>query len=109
MPSPPLLIMDLGRPERFVNMLRIFKPRSPMSMGAWCLSLFGGLLSGAVGADLLGRKREARVLGGATAVTGGDLRAHTGGLAAAPGVPRCARAPPFPAAILLAQGPPPGP
>ena len=29
MPSPPLLIMDLGRPERFYNMLRIFKPRSP--------------------------------------------------------------------------------
>ena len=43
MPSPPLLIMDLGRPERFYNMLRIFKPRSPMSMGAWCLSVFGGL------------------------------------------------------------------
>ena len=39
--------MDLGRPERFVNMLRIFKPRSPMSMGAWCLSVFGGLASAA--------------------------------------------------------------
>ena len=38
MPSPPLLIMDLGRPERFYNMLRIFKPRSPMSMGAWALT-----------------------------------------------------------------------
>ena len=42
-PSPPLLIMDLGRPERFYNMLRIFKPRSPMSAGAWCLTLFGNL------------------------------------------------------------------
>ena len=36
-PCPPLLIADLGRPLRFLNMLRIFKPRSPMSMGAWCL------------------------------------------------------------------------
>ena len=25
------LIHDLGRPERFLNMLRIFKPRSPMN------------------------------------------------------------------------------
>ena len=33
-PSPPLLIMDLGRPERFYNMLRVFKPRSPMNLGA---------------------------------------------------------------------------
>jgi nucleotide-binding universal stress UspA family protein len=31
--SPILLIMDLGRPERFYNMLRIVKWRSPMSMG----------------------------------------------------------------------------
>ena len=36
-PAPLLLIGDLGRPERFLNMLRIFKPRSPMNMGAWCL------------------------------------------------------------------------
>ena len=36
-PRRSLLIMDLGRPARFLNMLRIFKPRSPMSMGAWCL------------------------------------------------------------------------
>lgn len=41
--SPILLIMDLGRPERFYNMLRIVKWRSPMSMGSWALSLFGGL------------------------------------------------------------------
>src|SRR4051794_31718565 len=33
----PLLIADLGRPERFLHMFRIFKTRSPMSMGAWCL------------------------------------------------------------------------
>jgi hypothetical protein len=38
--SPILLIMDLGRPLRFLNMLRVFKPQSAMSMGAWILVLF---------------------------------------------------------------------
>ena len=36
--SPILLIMDLGRPHLFLNMLRVFKHRSAMSMGAWILS-----------------------------------------------------------------------
>ena len=36
-----LLIMDLGRPHLFLNMLRVFKHRSAMSMGAWILSAFG--------------------------------------------------------------------
>ena len=39
--SPVLLIMDLGRPRLFLNMLRVFKHRSAMSMGAWILSGFG--------------------------------------------------------------------
>jgi len=46
LPCPPLLIKDLGRPERFLNMLRIFKVKSPMSMGVWGLlgfSAFSGL------------------------------------------------------------------
>jgi formate-dependent nitrite reductase membrane component NrfD len=39
--SPVLLILDLGRPHLFLNMLRVFKHRSAMSMGAWILSMFG--------------------------------------------------------------------
>jgi len=39
--SPILLIMDLGRPQLFLNMLRVFKHRSPMSVGAWILAAFG--------------------------------------------------------------------
>src|SRR5216110_1454286 len=39
--SPILLIMDLGRPHLFLNMLRVFKPQSAMSMGAWILIGFG--------------------------------------------------------------------
>lgn len=40
--SAPLLISDLGRPERFLNMLRVFKPQSPMSVGVWTLTAFSG-------------------------------------------------------------------
>src|SRR5918912_64729 len=58
--SPILLIMDLGRPERFYNMLRILKLRSPMSTGSWALTIFGvlsGLIAVAQAAQdgLLGR------------------------------------------------------
>ncbi|HEX3802134.1 MAG TPA: NrfD/PsrC family molybdoenzyme membrane anchor subunit [Solirubrobacteraceae bacterium] len=91
LPSPPLLILDLGRPERFYNMLRVFKPRSPMSMGSWCLSLFGGLASGAVFADLLGRRKTARSLGAANAVVAGYLGSYTGVLLASTAVPVWAR------------------
>lgn len=46
LPCPVLLIKDLGRPERFLHMLRIFKVKSPMSMGTWGLisfSVFSGI------------------------------------------------------------------
>src|SRR5438034_8640366 len=46
LPCPILLIKDLGRPDRFLHMLRIFKVKSPMSMGTWGLlsfSLFSGV------------------------------------------------------------------
>ncbi len=39
LPCPPLLIKDLGRPERFLNMLRMFKVKSPMSTGQQIWSL----------------------------------------------------------------------
>jgi len=39
---PVLLVSDLGRPSRFLNMLRVFKWRSPMSMGSWILVAFSG-------------------------------------------------------------------
>src|SRR5438094_2584573 len=46
LPCPLLLIKDLGRPERFLHMLRIFKVKSPMSSGTGGLvsfSLFSGV------------------------------------------------------------------
>jgi hypothetical protein len=32
------LVHDLGRPMRFMGMLRVFRPTSPMNVGAWILS-----------------------------------------------------------------------
>ena len=65
--SPILLIWDLGRPERFYNMMRIWKLRSPMSNQSWSLVVYGNL-SGAVAAHqaaedgLLGRNFLSRLL-----------------------------------------------
>ncbi|SRR5579884_3115155 len=36
--SGALLVYDLGKPQRFLNMLRVFRPTSPMNVGAWILS-----------------------------------------------------------------------
>jgi formate-dependent nitrite reductase membrane component NrfD len=43
LPCPVLLIKDLGRPERFLNMLRLFKTKSTMSLGVWALLVFSAL------------------------------------------------------------------
>ena len=51
--SPALLISDLGRPERFLAMLRVFKPQSAMSMGVWTLMGFSGGASAAAFAQVL--------------------------------------------------------
>jgi hypothetical protein len=47
--SPLLLTADLGRPERFLNMLRLFKVTSPMSVGSWVLT-FSAVSSNAAAA-----------------------------------------------------------
>jgi formate-dependent nitrite reductase membrane component NrfD len=44
MAGSALLIADLGRPDRFLNMLRIIKARSAMSLGSWGLALYGPLV-----------------------------------------------------------------
>lgn len=46
LPSPVLLVADLGRPDRFHHMLRVFKPTSPMSVGSWVLAVFGPAAAG---------------------------------------------------------------
>jgi DMSO reductase anchor subunit len=83
----PVLIMDLGRPERFLHMFRIFKTRSPMSTGAWCLMAFSNCGGAAVLADLLGWRRPRRALTAATAGFGTYLGSYTGVLLASTAVP----------------------
>ena len=51
--SPALLIADLGRPSRFLNMLRVFKLQSPMSVGAWTLVGFASGASAAAFAQFM--------------------------------------------------------
>src|SRR5581483_11731146 len=48
LPCAPLLIADLGDPSRFHHMLRVFKPHSPMNLGAWTLTAYGGAGAAAV-------------------------------------------------------------
>jgi hypothetical protein len=52
--SPVLLIKDLGRPTRFLNMLRVFKVTSPMSVGTWIVSASGAASGVGVGCELFG-------------------------------------------------------
>ena len=54
--SPALLISDLGRPERFLAMLRVFKPQSPMSVGVWTLLGFSSGTAAAAMAGFLGER-----------------------------------------------------
>jgi hypothetical protein len=54
--STGLLIEDLGRPDRFLNMLRMIKVQSPMSMGAWTLAAFGGFSTAAAFAKAAERR-----------------------------------------------------
>ena len=85
------LVHDLGRPARFLNMLRVAKPTSPMSMGTWILTAFGAAAGLAAVAEAAPCCR-ARALGLAP---GRCRRRPGGGLAAAasrrrwPRTPRC--------------------
>jgi hypothetical protein len=59
--SPALLVSDLGRPERFLNMMRVFKLRSPMSVGVWTLLGFSGGATAAAFAEFM-RERQGPLL-----------------------------------------------
>ncbi|MHB8671214.1 MAG: NrfD/PsrC family molybdoenzyme membrane anchor subunit [Acidimicrobiales bacterium] len=54
-PSLVFLVEDLGRPERFFNMLRVFRPTSPMNMGSWLLAGFAPAIGLATVSDATGR------------------------------------------------------
>ena len=84
-----LLMSDLGRPERFLNMLRVFKPRSPLNMGSWILITASGLSAGsAVLSRSKGIGRRVGVLAGLGAgAIGLPLSGYTAVLLAGTAVP----------------------
>jgi DMSO reductase anchor subunit len=85
--SPVLLIKDLGKPARFLNMLRVFKLTSPMSVGAWLLAANGGATSLAAGLNLLGPRRRGGAPEVAAAVLGAPLATYTAALVTHSAIP----------------------
>jgi formate-dependent nitrite reductase membrane component NrfD len=82
------LIKDLGRPARFVNMLRVLKPTSPMSVGTWLLSGYAPLAYGAAAGELSGRApRIARAAGAGAGLLGSTVATYTAALIADTAVP----------------------
>jgi hypothetical protein len=86
--SVGFLVHDLGRPERFLHMLRVFKTTSPLSVGSWILAPFSALTTATAGARLLGWfPRLRRVSGVVAAVLGGPMATYTAALLANTSVP----------------------
>ena len=86
--SPPLLISDLGRPERFHHMLRVFKITSPMNVGAWVLLVNGGASNTAAVLEFLGWLKPIKVAAEVVAALAGPpLATYTGVLLADTAVP----------------------
>ncbi len=84
-----LLISDLGRPERFLNMLRVFRPTSPMNVGSWLLAGLGTLAGASAmlsrSTGLLGRAGNAAACG--AALLGMPLAGYTAVLVSQTAVP----------------------
>lgn len=86
--SAGLLVHDLGRPERFHHMLRVFKPTSPMSVGSWILSVYGPAAGVAALTELTGRfPRIGRAATAVAAATGPAVASYTAVLVADTAVP----------------------
>jgi len=86
--SPVLLIKDLGRPERFLHMMRMFKVTSPMSVGSWILLASSGAANTAAALELLGILKPVKVMANAVSfLTGPPLATYTGALVANTAIP----------------------
>jgi hypothetical protein len=82
------LIHDLGRPARFLHMLRVIKPTSPLSVGTWILSPFSTLSTAALVCELTGiAPRLGRAAGLGAAVLGPAMTSYTGVLLADTAIP----------------------
>jgi hypothetical protein len=86
--SPALLVSDLGRPERFLNMFRVFKVTSPMSVGSWILGVSGGASTTAAALELVGKLKRVKYAAEAvTTLFGPPLATYTGALLADTAIP----------------------
>jgi DMSO reductase anchor subunit len=82
------LIHDLGRPARFLNMLRVFKPTSPMSVGVWILSAYTPLAGASAASAVLGvAPRTGRVARIGAGVLGASVATYTAALLSNTAVP----------------------
>ena len=86
--SAAALVHDLGRPARFLNMLRVFKPTSPMSVGSWLLAAYGPAAGTAAASALTGRlPRTGQAATAGAAVLGPAVAAYTAALLSDTAVP----------------------
>ena len=92
--SPALLIADLGMPSRFLNMLRVFKIQSPMSVGSWTLFVFSSSSAAAAFLSTAGRSDRARPVRAIASmsnflslISGASLASYTGVLIGATAIP----------------------
>jgi DMSO reductase anchor subunit len=82
------LVHDLGRPERFLQMLRVFKPTSPLSVGSFILAPFSALSGAAAASHVTGLlPRLGRLAGAGAAVFGPLLVTYTAALFSDTAVP----------------------
>jgi formate-dependent nitrite reductase membrane component NrfD len=82
--SGVLLIWDLGRPSRFLNMLRVFRPTSPMNVGAWILAKTGAASTVAL---LCRGSSFGKFCGISSGVLGTGLATYTGVLVSNSAIP----------------------
>jgi formate-dependent nitrite reductase membrane component NrfD len=86
--SPVLLVSDLGRPERFLHMFRVFKITSPMSVGSWILGASGTANGFAALCEALGILPRLRLAAEtASAVLGPVLSTYTATLVSDTAIP----------------------
>jgi formate-dependent nitrite reductase membrane component NrfD len=86
--SVAALVHDLGRPSRFLNMLRVFKPTSPMSVGSWLLAAYGPMSGAAAASAVTGRlPRAGAVATAGAAVLGPAIATYTAALLCNTAVP----------------------
>lgn len=82
------LIHDLGRPQRFLNMLRVFKPTSPLSVGSWILAPFSTIAGAAAASEVTGLLPGAgRAAGLAAGAAGPAMCTYTAVLLADTAIP----------------------